>query len=216
METPFKDRQDAGIKLAKALSAYEKVDNTLVIALPRGGVVVGAEIAKKLHLPLDICCPRKIGAPFNPEYAIGAVTETGEKILSESAIKQLGISESYVREAVEKERQEAQHRLSRYRKNRPPRQLAGKRVILVDDGLATGSTMSAALKTAKAEKAAELIIAIPVAPQDTLQRLEKEEAHIVCLLVPSHFFAVGQFYERFDQTTDEEVIRLLELLKPLD
>lgn len=206
----FRDRIEAGQRLAIALKEYKDAQNVIIIALPRGGVVVGYEAAQALHLPLDIVCPRKIGAPFNPEFAIGAITETGEGIFSEEIVTELGVSQEYLTEATERERKEALWRLNHYRKNRPSRALKGKKVIIVDDGLATGSTMRAAIKTVRAEEAEEVIMAIPVAPPDTLRRLEKEVDRSICLAVPSSFFAVGQFYDQFGQTTDEEVIALLE------
>lgn len=205
----FRDRQEAGQRLAKALKEYKEDSEVIIIALPRGGVVVGYEVALALHLPLDIVCPRKIGAPFNPEFAIGAITETGEGIFSEKLIDELAVSKQYLAEATEKEKKEALWRLNHYRKERPPRSLKGKKVIIVDDGLATGSTMRAAIKTVRAEEAQEIIMAIPVAPPDTLRRLEKEVEHTVCLAAPPSFFAVGQFYDQFGQTSDEEVIALL-------
>ncbi|HEY4832693.1 MAG TPA: phosphoribosyltransferase [Waddliaceae bacterium] len=205
----FRDRVDAGRQLAQALQSYINQPNTYVIALPRGGVVVGHEVAIALHLPLDIVCPRKIGAPFNPELAIGAITETGEGILSQDLIYELGISEEYIKTIMEQEKKKAQWRLKHYREGRPPCLLKDKCVILVDDGLATGSTMRAAIKTIRAKQAKEIIMAVPVAPRDTLTRLEKDVDKAICLATPSAFFAVGQFYNLFDQTTDEEVISLL-------
>lgn len=205
----FKDRKEAGEKLAIALSEYKNHSETKIIALPRGGVIVGFEIAKALNTALDIVCVRKIGAPFNPEFAIGAITETGVKILSDETIQALGISAKFLEEAIEKEQKEALSRLQRYRKNKPARNLQGKIVILVDDGLATGSTMLAAIKTVKAEKAKEVIVALPVAAPDSLAKIQSEVDKIICLLQPDHFFAVGQFYENFDQVTDEEVKLLL-------
>src|ERR1700722_14963355 len=159
----FADRREAGKALAKALSKYRDAKETIVIALPRGGVVVGNEIALFLHLPLDIVVPRKIGAPFNLELAIGAITETGERVLSEDLIKRLEVSPEYLEKTIEEEKAKAKWRLDHYRSGRAPRQLEGKRVILVDDGLATGATMRAAIKTVFAEKAKEIIVAVPVA-----------------------------------------------------
>jgi len=206
----FHDRVDAGRRLGNALQAYKNQSDSLIIALPRGGVVVGYEIATMLHLPLDVVCPRKIGAPINPELAIGAVTETGEGILSQALIQELGVSDSFIKAEIAQEKAIAQSRLNRYRKGRPPRDLKGKHVILVDDGLATGATMRAAIKTVKAEDAQEIIMAVPVAPPETLEKLEKEVNKTFCLLAPDYFYAVGQFYALFDQTSDEEVIDLLE------
>jgi putative phosphoribosyl transferase len=208
----FKNRADAGQQLAKALKVYANKDNTLVIALPRGGVVVGYEVARLLHLPLDIVCPRKIGAPVNPELAIGSVTETGEKILFQDLIKTLSVSEAYIQEALEREKEKALWRLHYYRQHKPARQLKGKTVILVDDGLATGATMQAAIRTCKTEKAATLVLAVPVSPPDTLTDLKHEVDTAICLSAPPSFYAVGQFYLSFDPTSDEEVISLLSKL----
>lgn len=205
----FQDRSDAGKKLAAALNSYSNDPEAVIISLPRGGVVVGYEVALILNLPMDIVCPRKIGAPFNPELAIGAITETGEGILSEDLVASLGVSEEYILEIIEKESKQALWRLNHYRKDKSPRNLKGKRVIIVDDGLATGSTMRAAIKTVKAEQAKEIIMAVPVAPPDTLLKIEKEVDHAICLSAPVDFYAVGQFFEHFDQTTDDEVISLL-------
>ena len=205
----FKERKDAGHRLAQALSKHEAKPQTLILALPRGGVVVGFEVAAALSLPLDIVCPRKIGAPFNPELAIGAVTETGENILSDDLIRSLGVSEAYIQEAIKREKREALRRLAYYRQKRPPRELKGKTVILVDDGLATGSTMRAAIKTCRAEKVQHLILAVPVAPPDTLQHIKQEVDQVICLSAPPSFQAVGQYYSHFDPTSDEEVIALL-------
>lgn len=205
----FDDRVDAGRLLAEALKEYANQADTIILALPRGGVVVGYEVASALNLPLDIICPRKIGAPFNPELAIGAVTETGEGILSEELVTALEVPKTYIQAAIEREKEEALWRLKHYRGGRAPRQIRGKTTILVDDGLATGSTMRAAIKTCRAEGAHPLVLAVPVSPPDTLKQLQKEVDRAICLMAPSVFYAVGQFYNRFDQTSDDEVIALL-------
>jgi len=206
---PFRDRKEAGQKLAQALEKFKNAADTLIIALPRGGVVVGYEVAKYLHLSLDVVCPRKISAPFNPELAIGAVTETGEGILNYKLITELGVSEGYLKTALEKQTQEAKRRLHDYRNHRNPLILKDKTVIVVDDGLATGSTMLAALKSIRVENPRTLILAIPVAPPDTLERVKKLVEEAICLEAPSTFYAVGQFYEQFDQVNDLEVKQLL-------
>ena len=205
----FNSRIDAGQKLAAKLQAFKNKNNTIIIALPRGGVVVGKELSLALQLPLDIVVPRKIGAPDNLEFAIGAITETGEGIFSEETIRTLGISKEYLQKTVEEERKKAQWRLTHYRQERKKRELADKTVILVDDGVATGSTLRAAIKTVIAERAKEVIVAIPVAPPDTLKKLKKEVDAVYCLHSPLNFYAVGQFYEQFEQTSDEEVIEIL-------
>lgn len=205
----FRDRRDAGEKLAGLLTEYREAKDTIILGLPRGGVVTAHAIAQKLRLPLDITCPRKIGAPFNPELAIGAVTESGFGIYNGSLIEQIGVSEQYIKEETEKEKQRAQQRLRLFRKDLPPRQLKGKTVILVDDGLATGATMKAAIESVKNEKAKKIVVAVPVSPVDTLHEIKQLADEVVCLATPSFFQAVGQFYERFDQTEDDEVLELL-------
>lgn len=207
----FYDRQDAGRKLAYPLEKYSLQKNVIVIGLPRGGVVTAYEVASRLQVPLDITCPRKIGAPFNPEYAIGAITETGEGIFDERAITTLGISPTYLKETIEKEKKQAQYRLEFFRHDRPPRDVKGKTVILVDDGLATGSTMKAAIKTMKQEGASSIIVAVPVAPPHTIEEIRPSVKEVICLYAPETFWAVGEFYEYFAQTEDEEVTNLLKL-----
>lgn len=205
----FKDRQDAGIQLAKSLIKYKNQPNTIVIGLPRGGVVVAYEVAKTLNLPLDITCPRKISAPSNPEFAIGAITETGQGIFNERVIQQLQISQTYLNEAVENEKAEAQKRLKKFRGNMIPRNFKDKVAIIIDDGLATGSTMKAAILSMHASGTAQIIVGIPVSPPDTLNEIRSMVDNVVCLDTPPFFQAVGQFYQSFDQTSDSEVIELL-------
>lgn len=206
----FEDRYDAGSQLVDPLSDYKDNKNAVILGLPRGGVVTAAVIAQKLGLPLDIICPRKIGAPFNPEFAIGAITETGQYIINPD-VENYNISQKYLDAEISKEKLQAQRRLSLYRKNRPPRNVKGKIVILVDDGLATGSTMKAAILSVKAEGAAKIIVAVPVSPVETLQEIKALVDEVVCLYTPSLFQAIGQFYGEFYPVEDEEVISLLNL-----
>lgn len=205
----FKDRKDAGEKLAALLTEYKNSKDTIILGLPRGGVVVAYAISQSLNVPLDITCPRKIGAPFNPELAIGAVTETGSPIFNWSLIEQMGVRENYIQHEVESETKRAQHRLQIYRKDLPPRNLKDKTVILVDDGLATGATMKAAIKSVKNEHAKTIVVAIPVSPIDTLAEIKQLADNVFCIDSPPFFQAVGQFYEHFNQTDDEEVLKLL-------
>lgn len=205
----FKDRADAGQKLAVALKKYKNAENTLILALPRGGVVVGFEVAQALNLPLDIVVPRKIGAPGNPEFAIGAITESGEGIFDEATIAAYNISQDYINKTVAIEKAEATRRLKVYRSSRPPLNLVNKTVIIVDDGLATGLTMRAAIKTVKQCGGKKIVVAVPVTPPDTAEIIKKEVDEIIYLDAPLFFGAVGAFYEEFTQTTDEEVIELL-------
>jgi putative phosphoribosyl transferase len=205
----FKDRKEAGVKLAQKLLSYKNQPDTLVLALPRGGVVTGFEVAKALNLPLDVICPRKIGAPFNPELAIGAITETGAGIFNEDLISEFQIPEDYIKRKVAEEKKQAERRLHLFRKDRPKRNVEDKVVILIDDGLATGSTMKAAIQTVKNEGAAKIVVAVPVAPSETCFEIEQEVDEVVVLAIPSFFAAIGQFYEDFSQTEDEEVVELL-------
>jgi len=205
----FKNRLEAGQKLAAALGKFKDAKNTIILALPRGGVVVGFEVAKILNLPLDIVVPRKIGAPGNPEFAIGAITEQGVGIFEEMIIGAYGITESYLQNEIKKEKAEAERRIKLYRGSRPSLDFKNKTVIIVDDGLATGLTMRAAVKTAKTLGATEIVVAIPVTPPDTADLIKKEVDEIIYLDAPALFGAVGEFYDEFAQTTDEEVINLL-------
>ena len=195
----FRDRQDAGRQLAEALLGH---DNAIVLGLPRGGVVCASEVARALNLPLDVTCPRKIGHPLNPEYAIGAVTETGEGLFNPN--------EPYQEELVNQSAEEARVRLKLYRKGRPPRDVEGKEIILVDDGLATGFTMKAAIASIRKENPKKVVVAVPVAPPAAVEEIGEMADEVVCLHVPSSFMAIGQFYQEFDQTSDEEVIALME------
>jgi Predicted phosphoribosyltransferases len=205
----FKNRTDAGKQLAELMSEYDGAKDAIVLGLPRGGVVVAYEVAKKLHLPLDIICPRKIGAPYNQEFAIGAVTESGRGIFHEEIIAALGIPQNYIEEAVKEQSHVAQQRVKAFRQNMPPRDLKGKTVILVDDGLATGATMEAALHSVRGDGAKKIIVAVPVGPKDTIQRIKYLVDGFYCVATPPLFSAIGEFYIDFRQTEDDEVIKLL-------
>ena len=204
----FSDRVDAGKSLAKALSNFV-AKNGLVLAIPRGGVVVGFEIAQALRLPLDVIIPHKLGAPYNPELAIGAITEDGSTVLDENLIAYLDVTREYIFEESERQKIEIKRRLGLYRQNLPSLDLKGKDVIVVDDGIATGSTMKAALLSVKNKGATTITVAIPVGPPSTIKELEKRANRVVCLYMPEYFQAIGQFYDDFSQTTDDEVIGLL-------
>lgn len=200
----FRDREEAGEKLAERLADYQNVKKGIILALPRGGVVVGAEISKELNLPLDIIVTRKIGAPFNPEYAIAAAG-LNQVILNEKE----SIDQQYLKEQLQKERLEIQRRLKAYRGQRPEPKIKGRTIILVDDGLATGLTMQAAVSEVRRKNPAEIILAVPVAPPETLKKLEKLVDKTVVLKIEPVFFAIGQFYENFTQVSDQEVKDLL-------
>ncbi|MCK4265217.1 phosphoribosyltransferase [Candidatus Babeliales bacterium] len=205
----FKNRKDAGIKLVRKLNNYKNNKDVLVIGLPRGGVIVAYEVAKNLNAKLDIIVVRKIGAPFRPELAIGAITQDGELILDNELFQSLGVKKEYLDQQVEIEKKEAQRRLNLYRKNRSPLQLKDKIIILVDDGIATGSSILVAIKSIKSKQPQKIIVAVPVAPPDIFKKIEKEIDEFICLEIPSCFDAVGSFYGTFPQTEDEEVIEVL-------
>lgn len=204
----FIDRSEAGEKLAQRLSSY-KNKNVVVLAIPRGGVIVGAKVAAALKAPLDVVIPRKIGAPGNPELAIGAVAGDGQVVLNEEIKRSLSISEEYLKEEIARQVDEINRRRRKYLGGRSPLSVKDKIAIIVDDGLATGSTALAAARAVHQGKPKKVILAVPVAPRDTCLRLESEVDELVCLNAPSLFYAVGQFYADFSQTTDAEVIEVL-------
>ena len=208
----FADRVEAGRLLASALaSAISK--NAIVLAIPRGGAVVGFEVAHALGIQLDVIIPRKIGAPDNPELAIGAMTEDGTSIRDDWLIEYLQVSEDYIKKESERQRLEIERRLKLYRGEAPYPSLKNREVIIVDDGIATGSTMRAALASVRRRGAKAVVIAVPVGPPSTIKELKKEADRVVCLHTTESLSAIGQFYENFTQTMDEEVIRLLKLNK---
>lgn len=204
----FTDRVDAGQQLASALKEFADSD-AIVLAIPRGGVVVGFEVARKLRLNLDIVVPRKIGAPHNPELAIGAVTEDGTIMLNHNLVQYLGVSNDYINRVCEQQRSEIKRRLMRYRGDRPYPNVSQRIVIIVDDGIATGATIKAALTSIRKKNPALLMVAIPVAPPSIIEDLQKKADRVICLTIPEFFSAVGQFYKNFQQTSDEEVKQLL-------
>lgn len=206
----FFDRSDAGKQLARLVSKYKNQKDVIVIGLPRGGVVTAYEVAVFLNAPLDVVCPRKIGSPDNPEFALGAITETGEGFFNDALIKQLHVSSTYLEEEIAKEKKCAEMRLALYRKGRHPLNLQAKTVLIVDDGLATGATMKAAILSVKLQTPAKIVVAVPVAPPDTVSEIQEMVDEFLCLETPRLFQAVGQFYRNFDQTENEEVIALLE------
>ncbi len=207
--TFFTDRIDSGKRLASALHNFSSKQG-IVLAIPRGGVVVGYEIAKALNLPLDVIIPRKIGAPENPELAIGAVAEDGTAILDNQLINYLGVSKEYIAIETQRQKHEIGRRLKLYRKDTSYPNLKGLDVIVVDDGIATGSTMKAALASVKNRGAASVTVAVPVGPPSTIEELNELADRVVCLYTPEYFQAIGEFYNDFSQTTDEEVIKLLQ------
>jgi predicted phosphoribosyltransferase len=201
----FENRTEAGKRLADALRG-SVARGALVLGVPRGGVVVAAEVARELGLELDVIVVRKLGAPGNPEYAIGAVDEDGRIIGGRSAVA----SEEYLRSAAEEGRAEIGRRLSVYRAGRPPAAIAWREVVLVDDGIATGMTLLAALESVRRRGASRIMVAAPVAASESARRIEEAADELTVLAEPAVFSAVGQFYRDFDQTTDAEVVELLQ------
>lgn len=210
MDRLFIDRTDAGKQLANALKSYSEEKNTLVLALPRGGVPVAYPIAKTLKAPLDVFLVRKLGVPGHEELAMGAIASGDVMILNQDIIEELNIPSFKIDEVIAKEKLNLKERQKKYIGDRAPASLENKTIILVDDGIATGSTIRAAIKAIKKLNCKKIIIAVPVAPPDTIENLRSEVDEIVCLQMPYPFFAIGGWYENFDQTSDDEVITLLE------
>jgi putative phosphoribosyl transferase len=206
----IKDRSEAGQLLAAKLQAYAKDPDVLVLALPRGGVPVAFEIAQSLQVELDVFLVRKLGVPGHEELAMGAISSGGDRVLNKEIIEALQLSESVVERVTKREQEEMNRREATYRRNRKSLQIQGKKVILVDDGLATGSTMLAAIHAVQKLKAAKIVIAVPVAPPSTFESMEKLGDEMICLMTPEPFYGVGLWYKDFTQTSDEDVINLLD------
>lgn len=204
----FRDRSDAGRQLAERLAGYRD-EHPVVLALPRGGVPVGYEIAHALGAPLDVVLVRKLGAPGQPELAMGAVAEGGMVFLNDEIVKMLGVTEDEIAESARRELEEIARRARLYRGDRPPIEPRGRVVILVDDGIATGATMRVAIRALRAKEPKKIVLAVPVAAPDSAQIIRSEVDDFVCLATPEGFYAVGQWYRDFRQTTDGEVIELL-------
>ena len=205
----FNNRLHAGRQLAAALSAYAGNPDAIVLALPRGGVPVGFAVAKALRLPLDVLLVRKLGLPAHPEFAIGAIAGGGVRVLNKAAIEAFAVTPDALATVCAREQAEIARRERQYRGARPPLALQGRIAILVDDGLATGSTMRAAIEAARQLGARRVVAAVPVGAPDSCEALVAEVDELVCLSQPLHFRAVSTWYQSFDQTTDEEVQDLL-------
>ena len=205
----FQDRKEAGIKLAEKLTQYSGKKDVIVIALPRGGVVIGAEIAHKIGAPLDVIITHKIGFPGEPEFAIGAIAETGRPDINSRIVERYNITQSYLDEEINKQRAEIERRIITYRGGNKLPSMKDKTIILVDDGVATGFTMIAAIKALKEEGIKKLVVAIPLSPKDTFVKLKTLSDEVICLEIPELFLAIGNFYYEFEQTTDNEVKMLL-------
>ncbi|MFE6050618.1 phosphoribosyltransferase family protein [Kitasatospora sp. NPDC056446] len=206
--TRFADRTDAGRRLAARLGR-PAAPGTVVVALPRGGVPVAAEVATALGAPLDICVIRKLGVPYQPELGMGAIGEDGVRVLNEQIIRLSAVTEGQLAAVERRERTELERRARRYRGDRPPVDVRGRTVVVVDDGIATGSTARAACRIVRERGAARVVLAVPVAPPDWTERLHEVADELVCVETPSPFFAIGEFYTDFSQTEDQEVLRLL-------
>lgn len=207
----FRDRTEAGQLLAqKLIAAYANHPDVLVLALPRGGAPVAFEVAKALNAPLDVFLVRKLGLPGQEELAMGAIASSGVRVLNEEVVQGLRIPRSVIDAVAARELQELARREQAYRGSHPPPDVHGRTIILVDDGLATGSTMRAAVRALRQQQPARIVIAVPAAAPEAFSGLGAEVDEIVCLITPQPFFAVGLWYEDFSQTTDEEVRELLE------
>ena len=207
--TRFRDRKEAGALLAQRLDRYAGAAGTIVLGLPRGGVVTAFEVALALALPLDVLVVRKLGTPGHEELAMGAIVRGGVRVLNEEVIRALRIPLAQIETVAEREEREAARREKLFRGGRPPLDVHGRTVIVVDDGLATGSTMFAAVRALRALEAKRIVVAVPVAPPETCERLRKEVDELVCLSTPSDFYAVGQWYDAFGQVEDGRVVDLL-------
>lgn len=206
----FRDRRDAGRYLAGRLAAYAGREDVLVLALPRGGVPVGFEVASALGAPLDVFVVRKLGLPGHEELAIGAIATGGVRVLNEHVLSRLPLPEDLIEAVTAREARELERRERLYRGDRPPPDVRGRTAILVDDGLATGSTMRAAAAALRGQGPARIVVAVPIAAPETCDEFRDEVDDIVCAVTPEPFHAVGLWYEDFSQTTDEEVRELLE------
>ncbi|MHB9156075.1 MAG: phosphoribosyltransferase [Endomicrobiales bacterium] len=205
---PFRDRQEAGALLGRALENYRDGD-AVVLGIPRGGVIVAVEAARVLDVPFDIVLSRKIGAPFNPEYALGAVSEDGDVFVDEAAQGESGASGGYVEKEKERQLAEIRRRSALYRTVLPKRSLKGRTALVTDDGLATGHTMQAALLAIRHERPGKLVAAVPVASEEALSLIARLADEAVCLRVPDYFMALGQFYERFEQLDDSDLLGVI-------
>jgi predicted phosphoribosyltransferase len=207
----FRDRRDAGRQLAARLQAYAGRADLVVLALPRGGVPVAYEVAVALGAPLDVFVVRKLGVPGHEELAMGAVASGGVQVLNERVLSYAGIDREELSKVVDRERREIERRERAYRGDSPPIDVTGKVVVLVDDGLATGSTMRAAVDAVRRQRPARLVVAVPAGAAETCDELARHVDEVVCVAAPVSFLAVGQWYDDFTQTTDDEVRRLLSL-----
>ena len=209
MKMQFRDRDEAGALLAAKLMAYANKPDVIVLALPRGGVPVGAQVAKKLKVPFDVFVLRKLGLPGHPELAMGAIASGGVRVLNGDVVNTLRIRDEVINAVTAEEYQELKRREQSYRDDLPPPEVEGKTVIIVDDGIATGSTMVAAISALRQLNAGRVVVATPTVARSTYDYLRQNADDVVAVIVPEEFYGVGQWYEDFSQTSDEEVHRLL-------
>ena len=209
MRTQFRDRTEAGELLAERLAGYANQPDVIVLALPRGGVPVGAQVAKKLNVPLDVFVVRKLGLPGHPELAMGAIATGGVRVFNGDVVNAFRIPDEVINAVTAAEYQELQRRERSYRDDLPPPEVEGKTVIVVDDGIATGSTMMAAISALRQLNAGRIVVAAPTIARTTYDHLRADCDEVVAVIVPAEFYGVGQWYQDFSQTTDEEVQQLL-------
>jgi predicted phosphoribosyltransferase len=206
---PYRDRGDAGVRLAEHLASYADRHDVVVLGLPRGGVPVAAEVARALRAPLDVFCVRKLGVPGDEELAMGAIATGGVVVVNQRVVSELGVSQRMLAEVASAERDELERRERAYRGESPPVPLAGRTVVVVDDGLATGATMRAAVRAVRAAGPGRVVVAVPVAAAETCRSLEADADEVVCPLAPEGFRSVGGWYDDFSTTSDDEVRRCL-------
>lgn len=210
MRSMFSDRREAGRALARLLLRREDLEDPVVLALPRGGVPVGAEIARALDAPLDVLLVRKLGFPRQPELAMGAVASGGVQVMNPDVVGALPIPDELLQEVVERETRELERRERVYRGDRPVAEVRGRTAIVVDDGVATGSSMLAAIRALRVREPERIVVAVPVVPPDTVERLEREADTVIAVATPDPFLAISVWYGDFPQLADEEVRRILE------
>jgi putative phosphoribosyl transferase len=210
MASPFRDRTEAGRRLAEKLARYAGLPDSIVLALPRGGVPVAYQVAMALNAPLDAYLVRKLGVPGHEELAMGAIATGGVRVLVPEVIREAGVPEQVVERVTQQELRELERRERAFRGDRPPPEVQGRTVILVDDGLATGATMRAAVTALKQQRPGRIVVAVPTAAPQTCESLRHEVDEVVCAIMPEPFYAVGLWYDDFAQTTDDEVRALLE------
>lgn len=206
----LKDRREAGLALARELGRFAARDDTIVLGLPRGGVVVAFEVAQSLDLPLDVYLVRKLGAPGQEELAVGAIASGGARVLNDSIVASLRLPPEQIEAIAAREKARLEERERLYRGHANPVVLKGRQVIVVDDGLATGASMRIAVRSLRDRDPARIVVAVPVAPAETCAALGREADEVVCSLTPAPFYSIGSWYEDFEQTSDQEVIDLLE------